>query len=81
MAKLLISNPIWSPRNFFQRHYLDNVPSYHPIQKGKMAKLNFGLNIDQKFFSKILSLLHGTHCCKLPLYEISRKTNEANLRK
>ena len=36
---------------------------------------------DQKFFSKILSLLHGTHCCKLSLYEISRKTKEANLRK
>ena len=28
----LISNPIWSPKFFFQGFYLDNVPSYHLIQ-------------------------------------------------
>ena len=33
------------------------------------------------FFSWILSLLDIRHCCKLSLYAISRKTNEANMRK
>ena len=35
----------------------------------------------QNFFSWILLLLDGRHCCKLALYAISRKTNEPNLRK
>ena len=33
-----------------------------------------------KFFSRILYLLDITHCCKLSLYAISRKSNEPNLR-
>ena len=68
MAKLLISNPIWSPRNFFQRLYLDNVPSYHPIQKGEMAK---NLILDPILTELIY--IWARHCCKLSLYAISRK--------
>ena len=33
------------------------------------------------FFSGVLPLLDVTHCCKLSLYVISRKTNKSNLRK
>ena len=35
----------------------------------------------QKFFAGVLPLLDITHCCKLSLYAISRKTNKSNLRK
>ena len=35
----------------------------------------------QKYFSWILPVLDARHCCKLSLYAISRKTNDANLRK
>ena len=28
----LILNPIWGPKIFFQGFYIDNVPSYHPMQ-------------------------------------------------
>ena len=33
------------------------------------------------FFPGVLPLLDVTHCCKLSLYVISRKTNKSNLRK
>ena len=43
---------------------------------------SFGSNLGpQIFFSWILPALDITHYCKLSLYAISRKTNEANLRK
>ena len=35
----------------------------------------------QKYFSCILPLLDVRHCYKLSFYEISRETNEPNLRK
>ena len=35
----------------------------------------------QKPFFRVLLLQNITHCCKLSLYVISRKANEANLRK
>ena len=48
-------------------------------------KSSFGTILAQiwspKDFSWILPLLDVTHCCKLSLYAISRKTNERKLRK
>ena len=51
-------------------------------------KMTKNLNLDliltrfaQKFFAGVLPLLDITHCCKLSLYAISRKTNKSNLRK
>ena len=54
-------------------------------------KTNFGPNFGlydpnlplppKIFFSWVLPLLDVIHCCKLSLYEISRKTNEPSLRK
>ena len=81
MAKILILDPIWGPGN-----YLDNVPSYHPMQfLGKLInqtwkndkKPNFG----PPFFLWVLSLLVVRHCSKLSFYAIYRKTKEPNLRK
>ena len=39
----------------------------------------FGLNLDKKFNLWILPPLDSRNCCKLPLYAISRKTNEINV--
>ena len=55
-------------------------------QLEKIAKnLILGLILAQiwspKFFSRVIPLLGVTHCCKLSLYAISKKTKEANLRK
>ena len=34
-----------------------------------------------KSFLWVVPLLDNIHCCKLPLYAISRKTNKPNLKK
>ena len=46
----LIPNPISDPKNFFQGFYLDNVPSYHPIQlPGKLMNWTWKSNKKPKF--------------------------------
>ena len=59
-------NQAWE--NDQKRSFGPNFGPFHPI-------------LVPKNFLRVLPLLDVIHCCKLSLYEISRKTNEPNLRK